>query len=269
MKAAREPRPPQEPRSEGAIIRVRQLVNRFGNQLVHDHIDLTIHQGEVLGIVGGSGSGKSVLMRSLLGLHQPDGGHIEVEGLEITTAPAQEVRRIRYRSGVLFQSGALFSSLSVADNIQVPIRAYTSLSPQLCRELALLKMKLVGLSTEAANKFPSELSGGMKKRAALARAIILDPALLFLDEPTAGLDPIAAAEFDDLILYLQKHLGLTVVMITHDLDSLFRICNRVAVLVDRKLVVGTLGELLKHPHPWIRRYFHGARARAAQPPPIR
>ncbi len=247
-----------------AIIQVRQVVNRFGSQLIHDHIDLTIRRGEVLGLVGGSGSGKSVLMRSMLGLHQPTGGQVEVEGLDITTAPPQEVSRVRYRSGVLFQNGALFSSLSVADNIQVPIRAYTSLSTQLCRELALLKMKMVGLSADAANKFPSELSGGMKKRAALARAIILDPTLLFLDEPTAGLDPIAAAEFDELIQYLQKHLGLTVVMITHDLDSLFRICDRVAVLVDQKLVVGTLDDLLEHPHPWIRRYFHGPRARAAR-----
>lgn len=254
----------KQARATDAIIQVRQVVNRFGSQLIHDHIDLAVRRGEVLGLVGGSGSGKSVLMRSMLGLHQPNEGHVEVEGLDITTASAQEVRRIRYRSGVLFQNGALFSSLSVADNIQVPIRAYTSLSPQLCRELALLKMKLVGLSAEAANKFPSELSGGMKKRAALARAIILDPALLFLDEPTAGLDPIAAAEFDDLIQYLQKHLDLTVVMITHDLDSLFQICDRVAVLVDQKLVVGTLAEMLEHPHPWIRRYFHGPRARAAK-----
>lgn len=251
-----------------AIIQVRQLVNRFGKQLVHDHIDLTIRRGEVLGIVGGSGSGKSVLMRSMLGLHQPDGGHIEVEGLDITTAPPRDVCRIRYRSGVLFQSGALFSSLSVVDNIQVPIRAYTQLSADLCRELALLKMRMVGLSPDAAHKFPSELSGGMVKRAALARALILDPALLFLDEPTAGLDPIAAAEFDELIRYLQTHLGLTVVMITHDLDSLFQICDRVAVLVDKKLVVGTLPALLEHPHPWIRRYFHGPRARAAQQPPM-
>src|SRR5690606_38499607 len=158
-----------------AIIQVRQVVNRFGSQLIHDHIDLTIRRGEVLGLVGGSGSGKSVLMRSMLGLHQPTRGQVEVEGLDITTAPPQEVSRVRYRSGVLFQNGALFSSLSVADNIQVPIRAYTSLSTQLCRELALLKMKMVGLSADAANKFPSELSGGMKKRAALARAIILDP----------------------------------------------------------------------------------------------
>lgn len=246
------------------LIRVRGLVNRFGDQVVHDGLDLDVRRGEILGLVGGSGSGKSVLLRCIIGLRKPTAGTIEIEGEDITRMDRRRFLAIQKRWGVLFQSGALFSSLSVLDNILLPMHEYLALDPARREALARLKIRMVGLGPEAANKYPAELSGGMIKRAALARALALDPVLLFLDEPTAGLDPIAASEFDQLLAYLRDNLGLTVVMITHDLDTLFNICDRIAVLVDRRLQVGNLQEMLASAHPWIHRYFHGARARAAR-----
>jgi phospholipid/cholesterol/gamma-HCH transport system ATP-binding protein len=216
-----------------------------------------------MGIVGGSGTGKSVLLRTIIGLNRPAEGTIEILGKSMLEMNERERRQIEERWGVLFQNGALFSSLTVAENIETPLKEHTQLSPELRREIAELKIRLVGLAPEAGAKFPSELSGGMKKRAGLARALALDPEILFLDEPTAGLDPIGAAEFDELIQSLQRSLGLTVVMITHDLDSLAAICDRIGVLVDKKIKVGTLAELQRDDHPWIKAYFHGPRARAA------
>lgn len=248
-------------------IRVRGLVNRFGDAVVHDHLDLDVRSGEILGVVGGSGTGKSVLMRSIVGLQIPQAGEIEVYGKSLDTiTDEEESRDLRRRWGVMFQGGALFSTLSVAENIQVPLREYyPRIDQQLLDEIAAYKVAMVGLPPDAGPKFPAELSGGMVKRAGLARALALDPALLFLDEPTAGLDPIGAAAFDRLILDLTETLGLTVFMVTHDLDSLYAICDRVAVLADRKVVtVGPIAELEKHPHPWIQDYFHGPRARAAR-----
>ena len=249
--------------TDEAIIRVRGLITRFGRQVIHDGLDLDIRRGEVIGIVGGSGTGKSVLMRTIVGLKRAEGGRIEVFGREPAALPAEERRRVEARWGMLFQNGALFSSLTVAENVQVPMREHTTLPPPLTRELARLKINMVGLPAEAGAKFPSELSGGMKKRASLARALALDPEIVFLDEPTAGLDPIAAAAFDELIRDLQRSLNLTVVMVTHDLDSLAAICDRIAVLVDKRVMVGTMRELLAAEHPWLRAYFHGPRGRAA------
>ena len=246
------------------IISVRNLVNRFGTQVVHDGVNLDVHAGEVLGIVGGSGSGKSVLLRTMLGLHRPTAGEVLVEGKDITCMSAKELLAVKRRYGVTFQHGALFSSLSVAENIQLPIREYFSASDAALAALTELRLRMVGLPVESGGKLPSQLSGGMIKRAALARALALDPGLLFLDEPTAGLDPISAASFDELVRYLHRSLRLTVVMITHDLDTLLTTCSRVAVLVDRKIVVDTLAGIMSHPHPWIQEYFHGPRARAAQ-----
>ncbi len=250
-------------RGNDIVIRVRGLVNRFGRQVVHDGLDLDVRRGEILGLVGGSGSGKSVLLRCIIGLRRPTAGTITIEGQDITRMDHHRFLDIQKRWGVLFQSGALFSSLSVLDNILLPMKEYLGLTPAHREALARLKIRMVGLGPEAADKFPSELSGGMIKRAALARALALDPVLLFLDEPTAGLDPISASAFDELLAWLRDNLGLTVVMITHDLDTLFNICDRIAVLVDRTLRVGTLEEMLASDHPWIHRYFHGARARAA------
>jgi len=248
------------------IIRVRGLVNRFGEQVVHDGLDLDVRPGEILGVVGGSGSGKSVLMRSILGLREPDAGQIEVLGIDARDPTADTHRKIERNTGVLFQDGALFSSLTVGENVQVPLKEYHRDLPDSLRyELALLKVKLAGLPADAINKLPSQLSGGMRKRAGLARALALDPPLLFLDEPTAGLDPIGAAAFDDLILTLQQALGLTVFLITHDLDTLYAICDRVAVLADHKVVVcAHIDEVERYDHPWVQDYFHGPRARAAQ-----
>ena len=248
------------------IIRVRGLVNRFGEQVVHDGLDLDVRPGEILGIVGGSGTGKSVLMRSILGLREPDAGRIEVLGIDARDPAADTHRRIERNTGVLFQDGALFSSLTVGENVQVPLKEYHRDLPDSLRyELALLKVKLAGLPADAINKLPSQLSGGMRKRAGLARALALDPPLLFLDEPTAGLDPIGAAAFDRLIRTLQQALGLTVFLITHDLDTLYAICDRVAVLADHKVVVcAPLAEVERYDHPWVQDYFHGPRARAAQ-----
>jgi phospholipid/cholesterol/gamma-HCH transport system ATP-binding protein len=248
------------------IIRVRSLVNRFGEQVVHDGLDLDVRPGEILGVVGGSGTGKSVLMRSILGLREPDAGDIEVLGIDARSNSANAHREIERNTGVLFQDGALFSSLTVGENVQVPLKEYHRELPDSLRyELALLKVKLAGLPADAINKLPSQLSGGMRKRAGLARALALDPPLLFLDEPTAGLDPIGAAAFDHLILTLQQALGLTVFLITHDLDTLYAICDRVAVLADHKvLACAPIGEVERYDHPWVQEYFHGPRARAAQ-----
>jgi phospholipid/cholesterol/gamma-HCH transport system ATP-binding protein len=247
------------------IIRVRGLRNSFGDQIIHDELDLDVRYGEILGVVGGSGTGKSVLMRSIIGLQTPDAGDIRVFGGETIGRDATEATEIRKRWGVLFQGGALFSTLTVSENVQVPLKEfYPGLDPILLREIAAYKIVMSGLPADAGPKYPAELSGGMKKRAGLARALALDPELLFLDEPTAGLDPIGAAAFDDLTASLQKVLGLTVFLITHDLDTLYAICDRVAVLADgRVIAVGTIDELLALDHPWIQAYFNGPRGRNA------
>ena len=246
------------------LIEVRGLVNQFGTQVVHDGLDLDVYRGEVLGIVGGSGTGKSVLLRAIVGLIRPKAGRIKVFGVDVVSAPEAERRALEQRWGVLFQDGALFSSLTVLQNVVAPMREHLDISPAMQRALGELKISMVGLPPLACGKFPSELSGGMRKRAGLARALSLDPEIVFLDEPTAGLDPIGASAFDELIRQLQQSLGLTVFMVTHDLDSLHAICDRIAVLADnRVLVTGTMAEMMKVDHPWVHEYFHGPRARAA------
>jgi phospholipid/cholesterol/gamma-HCH transport system ATP-binding protein len=247
------------------IIRVRGLYNSFGDQVIHEDLDLDVEKGEILGVVGGSGTGKSVLMRSIIGLQRPDAGEIEVLDENMVDRSEDEAKNIRRRWGILFQNGALFSTLTVAENVEVPIREYFPfLKPPLLDEIASYKIAMSGLPADAGPKYPSELSGGMRKRAGLARALALDPELLFLDEPTAGLDPIGAAAFDELIRSLQQRLELTVFLITHDLDTLHSICDRVAVLADKKVIaVGTIPELLSLDHPWIQEYFNGPRGRAA------
>ena len=264
MTSPRSPVPVPDDRE--AIIRVRGLVNRFGEQVVHENLDLDVRRGEILGVVGGSGTGKSVLMRSILGLRRPDAGEIEVLGVDALSEDPHDRHHIERRTGVLFQDGALFSSLTVGENVQVPLKEYYPDLPDSLRyELALLKIKLAGLPADALDKLPSQLSGGMRKRAGLARALSLDPPLLFLDEPTAGLDPIGAAAFDSLIRTLQQALGLTVFLITHDLDTLYAICDRVAVLADRKVIaVAPVAELETLDHPWVQDYFNGPRGRAAR-----
>jgi phospholipid/cholesterol/gamma-HCH transport system ATP-binding protein len=243
-------------------LKVRDLNVGFGSKVILRGLDLDVYKGEVLGFVGGSGTGKSVLTRTILRLIPKRSGSIQVLGQDMDTASAQDHALILRRLGVMFQHGALFSGLTVKQNVQVPMREHLHISSKLADELALLKIELVGLSLDAASKFPSELSGGMIKRAALARALALDPELLFLDEPTSGLDPIGAAEFDDLIATLQKTLGLTVFMVTHDLDSLYAICDRIAALADQKVIAaGPIEEMLASNHPWLRAYFHGKRAR--------
>jgi phospholipid/cholesterol/gamma-HCH transport system ATP-binding protein len=246
-------------------ISVRGIRNSFGDQVVHDGLDLDVRKGEILGVVGGSGTGKSVLMRAIIGLQTPDEGEIHVFGESMVGRLDDEALAIRKRWGVLFQGGALFSTLTVAENVEVPIREYyPNIGAELRDEIAAYKIRMTGLPAEAGPKYPSELSGGMKKRAGLARALALDPDLLFLDEPTAGLDPIGAAAFDEQTRQLQQTLGLTVFLITHDLDTLYSICDRVAVLADKKVIaVGTIDELLATDHPWIQEYFNGPRGRAA------
>ncbi|MEG3177301.1 ABC transporter ATP-binding protein [Sphingomonas sp. RB3P16] len=247
------------------VIVVRGLKNGFGDQIVHEDLDLSVRRGEILGVVGGSGTGKSVLMRSIIGLQNPMAGDIKVFGDSTIDREEIELTDLTKRWGVLFQGGALFSTLTVAENVQVPLREfYPELDAVLLDEIAAYKVVMTGLPADAGPKFPSELSGGMRKRAGLARALALDPELLFLDEPTAGLDPIGAAAFDELTASLQKTLGLTVFLITHDLDTLYAICDRVAVLADKKVIaVGTIDELLALDHPWIQEYFKGPRGRAA------
>lgn len=247
-----------------ALIEVKNLVNRFGKHLIHDGVNLTVFENEILGIVGGSGTGKSVLLRTILGLRKASEGEINILGEDIACKEnSGNLSFCQHRWGVLFQSGALFSGLTVLENVMAPIIEHTTISKSFAAELACLKLKMVGLNESAFHKFPSELSGGMIKRAALARALANEPRILFLDEPTAGLDPIGAAEFDQLILYLRAHLKLTVIMISHDLDSLLTICDRLAVLVDRQVIVDNTDVIVQHSHPWIREYFGGVRGRAA------
>jgi len=247
------------------VITIRGLRNSFGEQVIHDGLDLDVRRGEILGVVGGSGTGKSVLMRSIIGLQTPEAGEVEVLGENMVGRNDDAAKNIRRRWGILFQNGALFSTLTVAENVEVPIREYFPfLHPPLLDEIASYKIAMSGLPANAGPKYPSELSGGMRKRAGLARALALDPELLFLDEPTAGLDPIGAAAFDELIRSLQKRLDLTVFLITHDLDTLHEICDRVAVLADKKVIaVDTIPNLLALDHPWIQEYFNGPRGRAA------
>lgn len=267
MMTAADQRQDQTPATEqdegGAVIRVRDLKVAFGEKVIMDGLDLDVMRGEILGFVGGSGQGKSVLTRTILGLVQKQRGTIEVFGESVDDLRGEERRSLERRCGVMFQHGALFSALSVKQNIQVPMREYLELSPTLLDELAMVKLDLVGLPRDAAEKAPSELSGGMIKRAALARALALDPEIVFLDEPTSGLDPIGAADFDQLIMTLKQTLGLTVFMVTHDLDSLYSACDRIAALADKKVIaVGPLSTMLESDHPWLKSYFGGERALA-------
>ena len=249
--------------SDDAIIKVRDLTVGFNGKLILEHLDLDVKRGEVLGFVGASGSGKSVLTRTIIGLLRKINGSIAVFGVDMDAADEAERRAVERRWGVLFQHGALFSSMSVRQNIQFPMREFMKVSDRLLDEIAVAKLVMVGLKPEVADLFPSELSGGMIKRVALARALSLDPEIVFLDEPTSGLDPISAGDFDELVMTLQRTLGLTVFMVTHDLDSLHTVCNRIAVLGDRKvLLVGSMDDMLASQHSWLQAYFHGKRTRA-------
>ncbi|MGO4674819.1 ABC transporter ATP-binding protein [Bosea sp. 2YAB26] len=248
------------------VIKVRNLKVAFGDKVIMDGLDLDVMRGEILGFVGGSGTGKSVLTRTILGLVRKQRGTIEVFGENVDDLEGPARRALEQRFGVMFQHGALFSALSVKQNIQVPMREYLKLSPTLLDEMAMLKLEMVGLRPDAADKAPSELSGGMIKRAALARALALDPEIVFLDEPTSGLDPIGAAEFDQLIMTLKETLGLTVFMVTHDLDSLYSACDRIAALADKRVIaVGPIATMLASDHPWLKAYFGGERAQARLP----
>jgi phospholipid/cholesterol/gamma-HCH transport system ATP-binding protein len=245
------------------IIRVRDVVVSFGENTVLKGLDLDVYRGEILGFVGASGGGKSVLTRTILGLVDKQSGLIEVFGQDLDKLSEEERQAVERRWGVLFQHGALFSSLTVKQNIQFPLREYIKMSDRLMDEIAIAKLEMVGLSAKVADRYPSQLSGGMIKRAALARALVLDPEIVFLDEPTSGLDPISAGEFDDLIRALQQTLGLTVYMVTHDLDSLYTACDRIAALADGKIIAqGPIQDMLKSDHPWLKAYFHGKRARS-------
>ena len=246
------------------ILEVRRIVNRFGGQVVHDGLDMQVYAQDVFGIVGASGAGKSVLLRTILGLQHPQSGAVLIGGRNLAQLSDSELRAVKADYGATFQAGALYSALTVLENVQFPMIEHLQLPAEARAELAMLKIRLVGLPADTAGKYPSQLSGGMVKRAALARALALDPQLLFLDEPTSGLDPISAAAFDGLLQQLHQQLRLTVVMITHDLDTIFRTCNRVGVIVDTRMEVDTLARIVDHPHPWIQAYFHGERARARE-----
>ncbi len=247
------------------VLCLRDVRTQFGDNIIHDHLDFDMFRGEVVGLVGGSGSGKSVLLRTIIGLNPYRRGRIEVLGIDTRGLRGRKEHALQARTGVQFQDGALFSSLTVSENIMVPIREHTGLDDPTMRAIAALKIALVGLPADAGDKKPAELSGGMRKRASLARALALDPELLFLDEPTAGLDPIAADRYDELVNGLRQSLGLSVLMVTHDLDSLYAVCDRIAVLLDKRVVAGTMDEMLAYDHPWVREYFHGPRGRAAKP----
>jgi len=245
-------------------IRVRGLKTAYGSHVVHENLDLDVREGEVMGIIGGSGTGKSVLLRAIVGLKEPAAGSVEVFGRDITRLKGKERDEMERTWGLMFQDGALFSNLTVRENVLVPLAEHTKLPAEMARDIADMKIRLSGLEASAANKYPSDLSGGMRKRAALARALALDPALLFLDEPTAGLDPITAGKFDQLIRDLQQSLGLTVFLVTHDLDTLGAICDRISVIAEKRIIAtGTIAELRQLDHPWINEYFNGPRGRAA------
>lgn len=246
-----------------SIISLKHIQTRFGPQIVHEDVSLDIQNNQIYGLVGASGSGKSVLLRVMIGLIKPHHGTVTILDKNIQKLSTHEKQTLSFDIGVSFQNGALFSSLNVAQNIQMPMKEYLNLPPNLMDELTGLKLALVGLSPETAWKYPSQLSGGMRKRVGIARALSLDPKILLLDEPTAGLDAISAEGFDDLIKMLQESLNLTVVIVTHDIDTLVAICDKVAVLVDRKIIVGTIDELLKLNHPWINDYFGGMRGQNA------
>lgn len=250
--------------SETIAIRVRGLKTAYGNNVVHENLDLDVREGEVLGVIGPSGTGKSVLLRAIVGLKTPDEGTVEVFGEDVTGLEGDELSKVQTSWGIMFQDGALFSNLTVSENVMVPMKEHTQLPLSFMHELADQKIRMSGLDTSAGDKYPSDLSGGMRKRAALARALALDPPILFLDEPTAGLDPITAAGFDKLVRELQRSLSLTVFLVTHDVDTLAATCDRIAVLGEKRvLAVGTMDELRKNDHPWIQEYFGGPRGRAA------